>query len=130
LHGRGVRKGIRRRRVGGDAAAGRLRDAPERAHERPPAVTVSAPVAAAATCDRFYAALRRLARFWVWFFFRRVDVRHAERVPATGPVLLCINHPNNLIDSLLVGAVVRSEEHTSELQSRFDLVCRLLLEKK
>src|SRR5699024_12070586 len=27
-------------------------------------------------------------------------------------------------------AQVRSEEHTSELQSRFDLVCRLLLEKK
>src|SRR5204863_8649417 len=28
------------------------------------------------------------------------------------------------------GLVVRSEEHTSELQSRRDLVCRLLLEKK
>src|SRR5438067_9707528 len=28
------------------------------------------------------------------------------------------------------GADIRSEEHTSELQSRFDLVCRLLLEKK
>src|SRR5437868_10836215 len=27
-------------------------------------------------------------------------------------------------------AHARSEEHTSELQSRFDLVCRLLLEKK
>src|SRR5438034_3470854 len=27
-------------------------------------------------------------------------------------------------------AVVRSEEHTSELQSHSDLVCRLLLEKK
>src|SRR5206468_7251906 len=27
-------------------------------------------------------------------------------------------------------AFVRSEEHTSELQSRSDLVCRLLLEKK
>src|SRR5207249_9167761 len=27
-------------------------------------------------------------------------------------------------------ATDRSEEHTSELQSRFDLVCRLLLEKK
>src|SRR5699024_12777102 len=26
--------------------------------------------------------------------------------------------------------VPRSEEHTSELQSRFDIVCRLLLEKK
>src|SRR5438067_5877824 len=31
-------------------------------------------------------------------------------------------------DSRLVSE--RSEEHTSELQSRFDLVCRLLLEKK
>src|SRR5438132_8174071 len=28
------------------------------------------------------------------------------------------------------GEVVRSEEHTSELQSHSDLVCRLLLEKK
>src|SRR5689334_23569706 len=30
----------------------------------------------------------------------------------------------------LVEADVRSEEHTSELQSQFHLVCRLLLEKK
>src|SRR5699024_12442010 len=31
---------------------------------------------------------------------------------------------------LVSSRLVRSEEHTSELQSRFDLVCRLLLEKK
>src|SRR5207249_6575467 len=31
---------------------------------------------------------------------------------------------------VLLIAATRSEEHTSELQSRFDLVCRLLLEKK
>src|SRR5699024_11779840 len=31
---------------------------------------------------------------------------------------------------LQINPVLRSEEHTSELQSRFDLVCRLLLEKK
>src|SRR5699024_8473115 len=30
----------------------------------------------------------------------------------------------------LIAQQPRSEEHTSELQSRFDLVCRLLLEKK
>src|SRR5699024_12425848 len=30
----------------------------------------------------------------------------------------------------LINDTLRSEEHTSELQSRFDLVCRLLLEKK
>src|SRR5699024_5558536 len=33
-------------------------------------------------------------------------------------------------DALVVEVVKRSEEHTSELQSRFDLVCRLLIEKK
>src|SRR5699024_12714872 len=32
--------------------------------------------------------------------------------------------------SILLMNTNRSEEHTSELQSRFDLVCRLLLEKK
>src|SRR5438105_11211068 len=30
----------------------------------------------------------------------------------------------------IAAALLRSEEHTSELQSRVDLVCRLLLEKK
>src|SRR5437868_10851095 len=34
-----------------------------------------------------------------------------------------------LIVSEIIESLPRSEEHTSELQSRFDLVCRLLLEK-
>src|SRR5699024_12379069 len=34
------------------------------------------------------------------------------------------------LNSQLINEEARSEEHTSELQSRFDLVCRLLLEKK
>src|SRR5437868_7734220 len=34
------------------------------------------------------------------------------------------------INGVVFGSHIRSEEHTSELQSRFDLVCRLLLEKK
>jgi len=33
-------------------------------------------------------------------------------------------------DALVLDIMVRSEEHTSELQSHHDLVCRLLLEKK
>src|SRR5207248_3971136 len=38
----------------------------------------------------------------------------------------------NVLDIALADGehVVRSEEHTSELQSPYDLVCRLLLEKK
>src|SRR5437868_11952857 len=46
---------------------------------------------------------------------RRYGTHHA-RGPAENPAAV---HP-----------AARSEEHTSELQSRFDLVCRLLLEKK
>ena len=61
--------------------------------------------------DPFYALVRWTGRFWIWFLFRSVDVRHADRVPRKGPVLLCINHPNNLIDSLLVGAVVDRKVH-------------------
>src|SRR2546422_6234408 len=34
------------------------------------------------------------------------------------------------VDSLIGADTIRSEEHTSELQSRLHLVCRLLLEKK
>src|SRR5699024_11307078 len=33
-------------------------------------------------------------------------------------------------DLALTQTIIRSEEHTSELQSRFDLVCRLLLGNK
>src|SRR5438874_9731111 len=39
------------------------------------------------------------------------------------------NAAMNLVDQVH-GGISRSEEHTSELQSRRDLVCRLLLEKK
>ena len=69
--------------------------------------------------DRFYGAVRLLARFWIWFLFRDVAVRDAERVPATGPVLLCVNHPNNLIDSLLVAAVLTRKVHYLATASLF-----------
>ena len=61
--------------------------------------------------DRFYAIVRAIVRFWVWFFFKRVDLRHPERMPDRGAILLCINHPNNLIDSFLVGAVLPRKIH-------------------
>src|SRR3712207_8209197 len=44
-------------------------------------------------------------------------------------ILLCTQYLEEA-DQLADGIAVRSEEHTSELQSRQYLVCRLLLEKK
>src|SRR5215471_19677992 len=49
-----------------------------------------------------------------------------------GDLLAALDPPlrPRLIELLGAGFDFRSEEHTSELQSRRDLVCRLLLEKK
>src|SRR5699024_11498995 len=66
-----------------------------------------------------------------------VTVRAAE----AGEKLKTLDHVQRALDTddtviaddtgaQAVAGVMRSEEHTSELQSRFDLVCRLLLEKK
>src|SRR5206468_8010039 len=41
-----------------------------------------------------------------------------------------LDYHDLLSDPDVSAAHIRSEEHTSELQSRSDLVCRLLLEKK
>jgi 1-acyl-sn-glycerol-3-phosphate acyltransferase len=78
---------------------------------------------------RFYALLRLVARFWIWFLFREVAVREAERVPPEGPVLLCVNHPNNLIDSLLVAAVLSRKVHYLANASLFrnPLLARILV---
>ena len=78
--------------------------------------------------DAFYVVVRVIARFWIWFFFERVEVRHPERVPRVGPVLLCINHPNNLIDSLLVGSVLPRKVHYLATAALFrnPLIARLL----
>src|SRR6267142_2313599 len=83
------------------------------------------------TVDRFYRAVRGIARFWLWFLFKSVDARHPERVPDRGPILLCVNHPNNFIDSLVVGGAMRRKVHylataamfRNRLMARFLLAC-------
>src|SRR5438132_9810239 len=59
------------------------------------------------------------------FFIGRPD--HYPRVKALDLVISAQDHLYRAGPSLIK---YRSEEHTSELQSHSDLVCRLLLEKK
>src|SRR5207249_11471183 len=78
-----------------------------------------------------------LALLWAWM------VRSKHIVPSTltawlpGPTVMLTSLPAVMLLTLTVSgpaaprlmrSALRSEEHTSELQSRFDLVCRLLLE--
>src|SRR2546421_5366113 len=61
------------------------------------------------------------------FRSRSVTSQPRQWLPAPG----CLSHALSNQDQGAVGRrASRSEEHTSELQSRSDLVCRLLLEKK
>src|SRR5699024_12563046 len=61
---------------------------------------------------------------------RRDDRHHADAAPDPGPTPAVDRPPRTTRPPPRPLCRVRSEEHTSELQSRFDLVCRLLLDKK
>src|SRR2546428_6446602 len=58
----------------------------------------------------------------------QLTVLASKRAVLVLPVPLGPEKPVLLVS--LLKLLIRSEEHTSELQSRSDLVCRLLLEKK
>ena len=46
--------------------------------------------------------LRLLFRQALRIFFRRIELEGVERVPASGPVIFVVNHPNSLVDPLLL----------------------------
>ncbi|HKG93309.1 MAG TPA: lysophospholipid acyltransferase family protein [Gemmatimonadaceae bacterium] len=53
-----------------------------------------------------YRILRWLGRMALRWFYREVDVAGLERVPQGVPLLIASNHPNQLIDALLVGCSI------------------------
>jgi 1-acyl-sn-glycerol-3-phosphate acyltransferase len=53
-----------------------------------------------------YTVLRWIAGYALRWFYRDIEIVGLERLPAEGPVLLASNHPNALIDALVVGHVV------------------------
>ena len=54
-----------------------------------------------------YRTLRALGRLALRWFYREVEVVGLEHLPATGPVLLASNHPNALVDALVIGCTLR-----------------------
>jgi len=53
-----------------------------------------------------YDTLRALARIALSWYYRSVEVSGLERVPASGPIFLAGNHPNALMDALVIGVLV------------------------
>jgi 1-acyl-sn-glycerol-3-phosphate acyltransferase len=53
-----------------------------------------------------YALLRAVAGIALRWFYRDIDVRGVERISRDRPLLLAVNHPNALVDALIVGWVV------------------------
>src|SRR6266700_8437071 len=87
--------------------------------------------------------MRLLASMWFFFFFNDTATTEIYTLSLHDalPISDWLAHPENPLTWRAIvnriwqhhfgrGLAARSEEHTSELQSRENLVCRLLLEKK
>src|SRR6266705_5672072 len=79
----------------------------------------------------FFFCILRFSCFFFFFFF--LMIRRPPRstlFPYTTLFRSRAGSPRTTPGSFRCQPPPRSEEHTSELQSPYDLVCRLLLEKK
>src|SRR5438105_11964805 len=81
----------------------------------------------------FFSMIQRPPRSTLFPTRRSSDLQNKDRVLQCGRAAVCCNAADGGVHRQFpLGGrhEHRSEEHTSELQSRVDLVCRLLLEKK
>ena len=62
----------------------------------------------------FGTLLRRLIRRVVRFYYPVIRVTHAERLPDEGATLYIANHPNLLIDPVLIG--IATQRPTRSIQ--------------
>src|SRR2546421_6261964 len=77
----------------------------------------------------FFLMIRRPPRSTL-FPYTTLFRSPSRKPPARGERIHCESRASSRQIHCRSGPWLRSEEHTSELQSRSDLVCRLLLEKK
>jgi glycerol-3-phosphate O-acyltransferase/dihydroxyacetone phosphate acyltransferase len=75
-----------------------------------------------------YRLLRWAAHIALRWYYADVVVHGTERVPAEAPLLVVANHPNALVDALLVGTVLRRRILLTAKATLFEppLVARLL----
>ena len=52
-----------------------------------------------------YSVLRAVASVALRWFYSRIDAEGIELIPAAGPAILVVNHPNAMVDALVVGVI-------------------------
>src|SRR2546427_8006025 len=82
-----------------------------------------------ATTEIYTLSLHDALPIWLFAMLHSWDwLPLLQRRPLWDALLLAFSLGGLLMSA--TGVLIRSEEHTSELQSQSNLVCRLLLEKK
>ena len=54
-----------------------------------------------------YRVVRKIIKVALFIFFRKIVVTGQEHIPDKGPMIIVANHPNTLMDPLLVAAITR-----------------------
>lgn len=76
-----------------------------------------------------YRLTRWVAYVSLRLFYRRVDAVGGEHVPASGPVVLVANHPNYMVDPLVLGVLTQRQVHFAAkgpLLDRYPILSRFL----
>ena len=55
----------------------------------------------------FYHFIRCVIKFAMSIFFQKIELQNGENVPAHGPVIFVANHPNSIMDALVMGLVTK-----------------------
>ncbi len=58
-----------------------------------------------------YHAMRLILGSAARSYYPEIDLRHPERIPRSGPLLIVANHPASLTDVLVLGAVIPRRLH-------------------
>lgn len=67
-----------------------------------------------------YQLLRATSSVALRWYYADIVVQGAERIPARGPLIVVSNHPNALVDALVVGTTVRRRLHLTAKATLFE----------
>src|SRR5262245_52734070 len=74
-----------------------------------------------------YQSLRLVLGTAARAYFSSIDLRHAERIPRSGPLLVAANHPASLTDVLVLGPALPRRLHFVAYSGLFKFPLGLLL---